>query len=629
MRGGQSVIRPAVSAEHGVVLSTPAALLVMAVCILALALNHQYRGIFHDGRLYLLQALAHLDQGSLTQSVFLRYGSQDRYTLFSLPVAALIRFIGAEQAAAVVTLASQAALLAGAWLLARAIVPRALALLGVASLIAFPGTFGMRGVFMVIEPFLSPRMGAEALVLAALAAALKGRKWLALLLVALAALCHPLMAAGGIVALLCWYVVMPWPRLSLAALVAGAIALLVASGWSQQGVLARFDSDWLGLLSRRSPILFLANWSWQDWSRLAPIGATLIAGLTCLPLVQGRRLCAAVAMTVLGALVLTGIACDGLHLVLFTQMQPWRWQWLGYSVAALLLPAILVVRWRGGAAGQQTALLLVAAWVFGDYPGSILVAALAVSSLWITASQTARQARILWLGAAAVLAVACAWRIASNLEFGEATFIDSRLPAQARRLIGAVADGSLWLALIGLICWADTWNGWLRRTAWLALGSGALALGVSLAPMTLGQWTRVEFTAAFRDALAPFRAQIPSGTPVLWDGPSTAAWVLLDRPNYLVPAETAGMLYSREAAIEMERRARVLGVAIPADEFLAFDAPLELDPSAPQLLAICRIGEIHFIVTYKTLGFSPLSTIGSGSLHAGAGLNLYACPPAA
>ncbi len=609
-------------------MSAAAVLLVMAVSILALALNHQYRGIFHDGRLYLLQALAHLDQGSLAQSVFLRYGSQDRYTLFSLPVAALIRLIGAEHAAALVTLASQAALLAGAWLLARTVVPRTLALLGVAALIAFPGTFGMRGVFSVIEPFLSPRMVAEALVLAGLAAALTGRRWFALLLVALAMLCHPLMTAAGIIALLCWYVAIPWPRLSLVALLAGAAALLGASGLSQGGLLARFDPDWFGLLSRRSPILFLANWSWQDWSRLAPIGATLIAGLYCLPLAPGRRLCTAVLMTVLGALALTGIACDGLHLVLFTQMQPWRWQWLGYCVAALLLPAILVARWREGAAGQQTSLLLVAAWVFGDYPGAVLVAGLAVASLWITAGRTASQARILRLGAAAVLAIALAWRIASNLEFGEAAFIDSRLPLQVRRLIGAVSDGSLWLALIGLICWADTWAAWPRRTAWLVLGTAALALGVSIAPMTLRQWTRVEFTPGFRAALAPFRARIPAGTPVLWDGPSTAAWVLLDRPNYLVPAETAGMLYSREAAIEMQRRAHALGVAIPEDVFLTFDAPLELDPSVQQLLAVCRMGEIHFIVTYKNLGFAPLSSIGPAPLHTGAGLNLYACPPA-
>lgn len=610
-------------------MSAAAILLVMAVCILALALNHQYRGLFHDGRLYLLQALAHLDQGSLAQSAFLRYGSQDRYTLFSLPVAALIRLIGAERAAAVATLASQAALLAGAWLLARAVVPRTLALLGVAVLIAFPGTFGMRGVFMVIEPFLSPRMGAEALVLAGLAAALTGRQWLALLLVALAVLCHPLMAAAGIVALMCWYVAMPRPRLSLAALAAGALALVAASGWSQGGLLARFDADWLGLLNRRSPILFLANWSWQDWSRLAPIGATLIAGLYCLPVASGRRLCAAVLMTVLGALALSGIACDGLHLVLFTQMQPWRWQWLGYSVAALLLPAILVARWREGAVGQQAALLLVAAWVFGDYPGSILVAGLTVASLWITAGQSARQARILWLGAAAVLAVAGIWRLASNLEFGEAVLIDYRLPAQLRRLIGAVSDGSLWLALIGLICWADTWVAWPRRTAWLVLGTAALALGVSLAPMTLHQWTRVEFTPDFHASLAPFRALIPPGTPVLWDGPSTAAWVLLDRPNYLVPAETAGMLYSRQAAIEMQRRVRVLAVAIPADAFLTFDAPTELDPSAQQLLAICRTGDIHFIVTYKNLGFAPMLSIEPGSSHVGAGLNLYGCPAVA
>ena len=46
------------------------------------ALSHRYLGLFHDARLYTLQALARLHP-ALSADVFLRFGSQDRFTIFS------------------------------------------------------------------------------------------------------------------------------------------------------------------------------------------------------------------------------------------------------------------------------------------------------------------------------------------------------------------------------------------------------------------------------------------------------------------------------------------------------------------------------------------------------------------
>ena len=97
---------------------------------------------------------------------------------------------------------SQIALCVAAYALARAVMPARPALLGVAVLIAIPGDYGAARVFACIEPFLTPRMGAEALVLAGLAAALRGRRAASLVWVGAAACVHPSMAAAGLVALL-------------------------------------------------------------------------------------------------------------------------------------------------------------------------------------------------------------------------------------------------------------------------------------------------------------------------------------------------------------------------------------------------------------------------------------------
>jgi len=55
------------------------------------ALSHSYRGIFHDAGLYTLQALARLHPDSLPEDVFLKFGSQDGFTIFSPIYAAATR----------------------------------------------------------------------------------------------------------------------------------------------------------------------------------------------------------------------------------------------------------------------------------------------------------------------------------------------------------------------------------------------------------------------------------------------------------------------------------------------------------------------------------------------------------
>src|SRR5580704_7329642 len=131
-------------------------------------LSHSYLGIFHDAGLYTLQALARLHSDSLRDDVFLKYGSQDGLTIFSPIYAAATRWLGLEFAAATLTLLLQWALLAAAWILARAVMPLSMTILGVAVLIAVPGDYGPDRIFTCIEPFLTPRMAGEALVLGSL-----------------------------------------------------------------------------------------------------------------------------------------------------------------------------------------------------------------------------------------------------------------------------------------------------------------------------------------------------------------------------------------------------------------------------------------------------------------------------
>jgi hypothetical protein len=85
------------------------------------------------------------------------------------------------------------------------------------------------------------------------------------------------MASAGIAALLCLYVAIPNPRLTLKllAVAAAAVAMLV----TPLGAWGRFDPAWLRLVMDRSPYLFLSTWQIDNWSRAAVTLATLSVGL--------------------------------------------------------------------------------------------------------------------------------------------------------------------------------------------------------------------------------------------------------------------------------------------------------------------------------------------------------------
>ncbi len=91
------------------------ALLVLACWMLLIP----YRGITHDGTLYGLLALSHLHPGSLDHDMFVRFGVQNDFTVFTPLYAGVVRYLGFEHAAALLTLLTHAAFFGCALLLAQ------------------------------------------------------------------------------------------------------------------------------------------------------------------------------------------------------------------------------------------------------------------------------------------------------------------------------------------------------------------------------------------------------------------------------------------------------------------------------------------------------------------------------
>jgi len=583
-------------------------------------------GIWHDARLYTLQALAHLKPDLLGNDIFLRFGSQDNYTLFSPLYAAVISVLGVEPAAALLTFVFHLAFFCAAWLLARRILPTNLVLLAVGLLVALPSYYGGDRVFSYCEDFLTPRLPAEALVLGGLAAAIAQRYRWAAVCMAGAALLHPLIAAAGIALLLCQLIALPRPRLALGLGTAFAGAMVVLTLCTPMGAWIRFDSEWLPLVLDRGSYLFLSNWSLGDWGRASVSLATLAVGLRSLAPSPARNVCIAALITGLCGLALALLGSDLLRLVLITQLQPWRWLWLTSVVAVVLLPAITARCWASGPLGRASVLLLGAVWLFHDEIYVFIVAPLAISAaIAMGRATTPRIARLLLWGAAAVFLFAIAWTLAVNFLFAGFYAEGPGIPDILRWARSLARDGVLATMLLVAAWWVSLRS--TSRAAPIVLVVAAAAAVAALLPISLAERTRFAYPQQLYQQFAPWRRLIPPGEEVLWVEGPVPTWLLLERPSYLSSAQTTSTLFSKKAAIEMWARAQALSDFLPGEDLMTWgpSPTRRASPELPTLRSVCASSDVKYIVTRADLHAAPLDVAPPGVPMQYRKLQLYRC----
>ncbi len=590
-------------------------------------LLHPYEGVTHDSVLYALGALARLHPESLAHDVFLKFGSQDQYTIFSPLLAQTIRLLGFETSMAILTLVSQLAFFAFGWLLARRLMPTHLALLALGMLIVAPSGYGSYRIFEYGEGFLTPRLIAQALVLGALAAAVAQRRAWAMAGLAAAALLHPIMAAAGIVMLSFLWLGLPRPRTMLLAIVLGLGLLLIVGLFVPYGPFARIDAGWLQLLMDRSFFLFVGSWNFQDWVRTCiPLSVLAVGALLCLePSVRNTSIAA--LLTASAGLLLTAVACDFLHLATASRVQPWRWLWLAQATAALLVPIVVRDGWSRGPLARATVLLLAIAWILRGQSFDGLALAAALSAVMLAAStnhvRPMRAAQIVFAGTLAMLLPAILLCLADKWTLvtlqGDVRYLPSTI--DRLRLMGR--DGVLAAMLLVLFWWrVRSTNKRTELALLLALGIGGCA---ALLPWSWGKWTTPRYSASLHEAFASWRRQIPPASEVLWSQNPLGTWYWLERPSYLSLAQTAGIVFFRQAALELRRRARHAGPLLTEELSDWIPSSAHGLPATDRLPAVCRSGEIDFVVADRDLGLPPLATLAPYPEHPRVQLRLYRC----
>lgn len=537
-----------------------AILIFLLLTALAWMLLHPYWGLAHDSVMYMLQGLSHLHPRLYANDIYLRYGSQDRFSIFGPLYAQILRLFGPDHGAELVTALSQLAFAAAGWRLARQLMPSEQALLATALLLVVRLPYGANDIFHVLEDFATPRVAAEALTLWALSAWVAHRPVSAAIGGVLALLMHPLLALSGwLIAL--WRVAARHIKLTVV-LAAAAITLMLAAGLMKFGVALRYDNDWFDIMSRWTAYLQLLQWSPEDWARATLPLPVLACAIIELPDGTLRNLTLAALVVYLLGLLISLVGGDWLHLRIILQGQAWRWQWTADVIAVLCIPP-LFARLHHDKIGQAVLLSLVASFLLQFDVMGLAAGLLAVAFSLLRREPEAwtflpRQS--LWPLALIVLVSAVAFGIAHAIAGPHGYFPDTQTqhpwwPVQLRAF-------NRNFAVLPLVLAAAWWLLFHRPRAVTRWSIALLAAFgcAGYARIASATWLHVQFPARAFAASASWRALVPEGTEVLAAANPLYVWILLQRPSYLSGPQVISSVFSRAAAFHVDERTQELGV---------------------------------------------------------------------
>jgi hypothetical protein len=595
---------------------------------------HGYHALTGDGQIYAFQAFARLHP-QLTADLYLQNTSQDQFTLFPPLYAWWIGLLGLEDAARLLTLVFSVWFLAASWSFAAAVAGRGTAWLAAAFLLIVAGAYGGAGVFRILDPSLTARLPAEALIITALGCHARGMKRLGLGLAFGALFIHPLMALPGLLLLVClWLPVRAGVIGAIGGVLATlAIAVVAINLPAASLVLTVMDASWLDVVRERSQFLFLQLWSIHDWDINAQPFMSLALTAIAVKDDRVRKLCAAAALV--GAAGLAVAFIGGLigPVALLVQGQAWRWVWITVFIGAALVPFTALEAWRDDRCGPLCALLLVSGWTL---PGVGTACAALALIFWSIRAHIAARSAVFFRWVSAVLGAAIAVWILTK--FG--AIVSPVTSTSGRASLGGVVQAQDMFALripavlLGVLVW---WGTSTRRTRGvpMLLSAMLIALSAYAFPAAFKQ-PRTLAAAADVVEFEDWVNAIPPSSTVLVTPPRDVGafvWFTLGRPNYLALDQSSGAVFSRATALEVRRRSEVLLPLMDPDWRILTGLRAESGRGHKNkattrplthgiLIQVCADPQLGFVISPDKVGFDPLRHD-----HAGAwkDWNLYDC----
>jgi hypothetical protein len=589
-----------------------------------------YHGLLGDGQIYAFQALARIHP-HLTNDLYLQNTSQDQFTIFSPLYAWFIGFFGLEHAARLLTLVFTLWFLGAAWAVARTLRSRDAAWLAVALLLITDGAYGGSGVFRFAEPFLTARLPAEALIVTSLACFFRGSRFLAIGIAAASLLVHPLIALPGMLLLLCLSA--PIRVGVIGAIVCVVVTLIVSSVATRlpwmSNLLPVMDPAWLNVVQERSQFLFLQLWSFPDWELNARPFFYLAFTALAFRDIRISKLCIAAAVVGAAGLAVAMIASVPSPLAILVQGQAWRWVWIAAFVSVLLVPATIMHIWHDNRCGPLCAILLISGLTL-PVDGTACVSLAMI--FWLMRSSVTGRTGVFfrWICFASVVAIvasipANAWGILVSA-FHASGGIGA---AQLHEIFGL----KIFVALVTALLW------WCIRSscrAWVpsVLFALLLVMSILILPAAFKQ-TRTLASATEVAEFSDWEGAIPPTSTVLVTPQrdvGTFVWFTLQRSNYLAVDQSAGVVFSRTTALEVQRRSQVLLPVMDPNWKILTNLRMSprkrtIDVATRQLTTatfnkICADSQLGFVISQQDIGIDHFDHQGTGAWK---GWKLFDC----
>jgi hypothetical protein len=580
-----------------------------------------YMGLWHDARLYALEALTRLKPGLYERDLFLAYGSQGGFTIFPVLFAALIKWLGLEYAAHLLTVIGKLLWLGALVFLVRQFMSTPMWLFGCALVLAFPAFYDSHKVFSYGESFATPRIFAEALAMVALAFWAQGRLIVAAGLCLAAAAFHPLMAISGI-ALLVWLFGAQGGQRRRIFLALGFSAVFVVVAFYDPGVTSRlfstYDPEWFEAIRLRNPYVFLDYWEFTAFDRIAWIAVVL-----ALVLREGdetqKRYARALLFTMVAFLALSWFGAVVWNNVLITQLQLWRVLWVAQIFALFLCVPLFLKLWNSGYANKMLASALVVSYIAGPGAmGLILVAGVGLNLGLRVVERGIDEQRLYWKMLPYLIVL---------------TMLAMHLMDIPQRVVAeeVFSDRSAWraflsdrvvLLMVAMVAyWGTAVSNVIARS--LVFASTVLLL-VGAASSWISSAIE-EPTRGFKEIYAQMNRDVPRGSVVASaaGGGVYAIWFVMERESYISQLQTAGALFSRDTALEGIRRLRLLGDAgLPGGrlEWRNKAGGGSSSSGVPAVKTLC--GDL--VLDYVVLGGETGGT-GRDYRHGSKSLSLFAC----
>jgi hypothetical protein len=516
--------------------------------ILFWLLTHPYSGIWHDARLYTVQALNILYPEIYQEDLFFKYGSQASFTLFPRLHALLIEQIGIDLSALTLTIIGQVLFFTGIISLTRHFLTLGQIVLFLIIFTTLP-TFN-NPILYIFEVFVTSRTISAGLSLLFLTFYLKKRFLAASVTLIIALLLHPLMPLG-IMAIALFLL---RPKVIFTFIALGFVLIIICYVFAippinQLGLI--IDNEWRDLVTQRAPFLFVELWSDQDLSQFF---------LEICIILSARAYCTDKLRQTFNAVLIAASVCmlisfigSWLSNALLIQLQTWRILLFVHIFSAIAFAWLISSAWNKNS-GKVVILLYFAIFLLINTTG--VLPALALHVFWVYSLKRHLTTHPLAVtGAYAILVQGVLWYI-FNTAIDLEIFTSNSTPdlLSIIRYLLHISPFFFTALLMALFLFTK----YLQKIYSILLSIGILLLAPTAILYFDQRNSNQIWDKGNAEPYITLREMIPKTATVFCVEGVRTCWFKLRRKHYMSLAQSAGIVFSKETAHEAKRRADLL-----------------------------------------------------------------------